>query len=171
MAAEKHKSNSLYLQVQIKFFGGHESSSWEKFVKHFSPPSILEQLTQLIETTALSAQGHRNPIAQQGEIFLQQCYHSWHWPRLKTNCTVLQGSSRGSASLLKLDVENRHAAQRWVGGCFFLRCRWIFRKHFHLSGSVIQYMWQIDLACAAALIKNTVTKVLLYTDGENLLKS
>lgn len=40
-------------QVQTRISRGHESSSWEEFVKH-SPPSILEQLTQLIETTALS---------------------------------------------------------------------------------------------------------------------
>lgn len=148
---QRDGSNLLHLQVQIRFFEGHGSSSWEELVKVFSPPSSLEELTQLIETTAHSAPNRRNPIAQPGEIVLQPCYRSWHWPRSKTNCTTLLGSSRGSVSLLTLDVENRRAAERWVGGCFFCRCRWIFRKHFHLSGWVIQYMWRIDLACVAAL--------------------
>lgn len=93
-----------------KVFGGRESSSWGELVKHFSPPSILEELTQRIETTAHSAAFRRNPIAQPGEIFLQPCYHSWRWLQSKTNCTVLRGSSRGSVSLLKLDAENRRAA-------------------------------------------------------------
>ena len=129
-----------------KVWGGHKSSSWEELVKHFSPPSILEELTQLIQTTAAFP---RNPIAQRGEIFLQPCYHGWRWPQLKTDCAMLRGSSRGSVSLLKLDVENRRSAQRWVGGCFLLRCRWVFCKHFHLSSRL--YMWRIVIACVAAL--------------------
>lgn len=35
-----------------KVLGGHKSSSWVKPVKHFSPPSILQELTQLVQTTA-----------------------------------------------------------------------------------------------------------------------
>lgn len=31
---------------------GHKSFSWVKPAKHFSPPSIFQELTQLIETTA-----------------------------------------------------------------------------------------------------------------------
>lgn len=104
-----------------KVFAGHALSSWEELVKHFSPPSILEELTQLIETTAHSVAFRRNPIAQPGEIFLQPCYHSWHWPQSKTNCTVLRGSSRGSVSLWKLDVENRRACTAVSGRLFFLK--------------------------------------------------
>lgn len=139
-----------------KVFGSCESSSWEELVKHFRPPSILEG-APLIETTAQSAPFRRNPIAQRGEIFLQPCYHSWHWPQPKTNCTVLRGSSRGSVSLLKLDVENRRAAPPWVGGCFFLRCRWIFRKNFHVSGLVI-HVTDWSSMCFCSVITNTVAK-------------
>lgn len=37
-----------------KVCGGHKSSSWVKPAKHFSAPSILEELSQLIEATARS---------------------------------------------------------------------------------------------------------------------
>lgn len=137
-----------------KVFRGHKSSSWEELVKHFSPPSILEELTQLIETTAAFP---RNPIGQQGEIFLQPCYHGWRWPQLKTDCAMLRGSSRGSVSLLKLDVENRRSAPQWVGGWFLLRCRWAFGKHFHLSGQFI-HVTDWSSMCCCSVITNTVAK-------------
>lgn len=98
-----------------------------------------------------------NPIGRQGEIFLQPRYHSWHWPQSKTNCTVLQGSSGGSASLLKLDAENRRAAELWVGAVFFWRCRWIFWRHFHLSGWVLHVMDWSNMCCCS-VITNTVAK-------------
>lgn len=137
-----------------KVLGGHESSSWEELVKHFSPPSILEELAQLIDTTAVFP---CNPIAQRGEIFLQPCYHGWRWPQSKTDCAMLRGSSRGSVSLLKLDVENRRSAQRWVGGCFLLRCCWVFEKHFHLSSRVV-HVTDWSSMCCCAVITNTVAK-------------
>lgn len=139
-----------------KVCGGHKSSSWVKPAKHFSAPSILQELTRLIETTARSfAVVTRSPDKEKYFCSLAITVDIGHNEKPIAPCYEVQAEE--VCLYWNLMQKTGVLAKPWVGGCFFLRCRWIFRNHFHFSGWVLHVMdW--SSMCCCSVITNTVAK-------------
>lgn len=101
----------------------------ENLVKHFSSPSILQELSQLLEATVHASQESKAKkyfcsLGIAVDIGLNQ----------NQLCRVTRFKQRKCISIETW--LRKQASCKWVA-VFFQRCYWIFQNHFHLSGWVI----------------------------------